>query len=437
MKRLSVLCILILAPLYTQAALSLEVTKGIKGTVPIAVYPFIWQGQGKAVPVKLAAVITADLQNSGKFQVFTNVAAPQTVGQIDLSAWRQRKVNAVLTGEIDAQGNGQYQVHYQLKNVYKMPGQTSQSNKAVFGVDSGTVLAESQFQISGKDLRKTAHQISNQIFSDLIGEPGVFTTHLTFVNVQNLNSRLQYQLMLSDYDGYNPVMIYSSPKPLLTPAWSPDSSQIAFVAFKQGRAVVYLYTIQSKTLRVITNFAGLNSAPAFSADGGSLYLSLSKSGGVNIFKVDLQSGHMTQITHGLAISTSPTFSADGKIMYFVSTRGGNAQVYDKNLKDGVGLRLSFAGEQNLRPVSAANTLVYLQKQGDNYQEVIHKKTGDKPITAKGLVFPGTLAPDASMLVYPMMYQGQRRLILTTLSSGQQMFLPSSGNDLRYPAWSPR
>lgn len=434
MKYLSVLIMVLIFPLYACATVSLKVNKGVKGAVPLAVYPFIWQGQQKKAPIDMASVVANDLQNSGKFQIFSNPAPPQAVGQVNLAAWRERKVNAVLSGQLSAEGNGQYQVHFQLINVFKQPGEQSQTSNAVFGVDSGTVLAEGEFQIQTKNLRQTAHQISNQIFQKLIGIDGVFTTHLAYVQIKKVNNRLQYQLMTADYDGFNPQMIYSSPQPILTPTWSPDGSQVAFVAYQNGHTSVYIDTLSDKSLRLVSNVNGLNSAPQFGPEGKNLFVSLSKGRGINIFEINLQTGKLTQITHGLAISTSPALSADGKTLYFTSTRGGSAQIYDKNLKSRVGVRLSFSGDENMSPVISNNVIVYLQRQGKNYQEVMQTQNGVLPISAKGLVYPGSLSPAALMLVYPMIYQGQRHFLLTTLASGQQHFLPIVG-DVRYPAWS--
>ncbi|MEW8292025.1 MAG: Tol-Pal system protein TolB, partial [Candidatus Thiodiazotropha endolucinida] len=49
------------------AELTIEITEGVEGALPIAVVPFSWQGKG-APPEDIAAVINADLQRSGRFK---------------------------------------------------------------------------------------------------------------------------------------------------------------------------------------------------------------------------------------------------------------------------------------------------------------------------------------------------------------------------------
>ena len=50
-----------------EAQLRIEITSGVERPLPIAIVPFGWQGSGPTAPFDLAAVVTADLGNSGRF----------------------------------------------------------------------------------------------------------------------------------------------------------------------------------------------------------------------------------------------------------------------------------------------------------------------------------------------------------------------------------
>jgi len=427
----------LMMPILSKAALNLEVTKGVKGLTPIGVTPFDWQGAQKTPPVDFEKLITQDLQNSGKFSiVFGNNQLKN--GQPELTRWQQKKVNALLTGSFQDQGNNQYQVQYTLTNVYKNPGSQEMNNSAVFGVDSGAVLAQQHFLVTKDQLRKTAHKIANQVYQKLTGKPGVFLTKLAYVLVTSgPGGRPFYHLVVSDYDGSAPQIVLSSYEPILSPAWSPDARSLAYVAYQNNQAAVYVTNLKSGQRRSIASYAGVDAAPAFSPDGQSLVVALSKDGGVNLYKVNLQSGALTALTNNLSENTSPVFSSDGKALYFTSTQGGEPQIYQFDLSQGAQSRVSFSGIANMDPTAQAGVLAYLQQVNKGiYQVVVNQNGNTIPVSGKGFVYSPTLSPDASMLVYSIYTNGEQRLVLETLSLGQQQLLPGESGAMRYPAWSP-
>ena len=70
MKRLFVLLLSIAAALPALAApLTIEITQGAEGALPIAVVPFAWRGNaGTPPPHEVGEVVAADLGRSGRFK---------------------------------------------------------------------------------------------------------------------------------------------------------------------------------------------------------------------------------------------------------------------------------------------------------------------------------------------------------------------------------
>lgn len=416
-------------PVLALADVNLQVTKGVHGALPIGVEHFVVQGSAKATD--LSSIVADDLENSGQFDVMRADGKTATTDAF----WQQEKVDAVLRGQVNAQGNNQYQVQYVLTATYANPGEKAQDNQVAFGVDSGTVLAEGQFLVSQADLRTTAHRISNQIYQKLLGEKGPFLSRLAFVSVKHLQGdQVQFQLMVSDYDGQNASVVYTSPEPILTPAWSPGGGHLAFVAYNLGRSAVYLDDLKNKSLRVLTQFPGVNIAPRFSGDGKTLYVSLARDAGVNVYALNLASGALTPLTKGLSITTSAV-PVNAQSFYLSSTSGGAPQVYAYNSATRVFSRVSFNGDATMAPDYRAGTLVYLQQNGSDYQIMRLKGNETESVSAKGQIFPGTLSPNAHMMIYGRMVNGQRRLVLASLNSARQVLLPALDGDVRYPAWS--
>ena len=72
---------------------------------------------------------------------------------------------------------------------------------------------------------------------------------------------------------------YRSIVPIMSPAWSPDGSHLAYVTFEQDHAVVYVQSLLTNQRKVVANFRGSNSAPAWSPDGRQLAIVLTRDGG--------------------------------------------------------------------------------------------------------------------------------------------------------------
>jgi len=71
-----VFLILLLASGAAHAALTIEITQGMEGAIPVAVVPFGWSGNTAAAPENLAAIISADLNRSGRIETLADSQWP-------------------------------------------------------------------------------------------------------------------------------------------------------------------------------------------------------------------------------------------------------------------------------------------------------------------------------------------------------------------------
>ena len=86
----------------------------------------------------------------------------------------------------------------------------------------------------------------------------------------------RYTLHVTDADGEGGQVALASPDPIISPAWSPDGKELAYVSFESQKAVVWVQDIATGKRRMLANFRGSNSAPAWSPDGRDLALTLSR-----------------------------------------------------------------------------------------------------------------------------------------------------------------
>ena len=128
-------------------------------------------------------------------------------------------------------------------------------------------------------------------------------------------------LWVADSDGENAQAALSSPEPIISPSWSPDGRQLAYVSFESRKPVIYVHDVASGRRRLLANFRGSNSAPAWSPDGRSLAVTLSRDGGSQLYLISAGGGEPRRLAKTSAIDTEPVFSPDGSSIYFVSDRG--------------------------------------------------------------------------------------------------------------------
>jgi TolB protein len=397
--------------------LELDIVGGRAAALPIAVAPFA----GSAGGTDIAAIIRADLDRSGQFRsmpesdvrAVSAPAAPPTQGaEVQFPAWRAARQDFLVVGRVVDPNR----VDYELFDVARQ--------QRLLG-----------FALNAPASRDIAHQIADRIYEQILGVRGAFWTRMAYVTASGLGRNTRYALVVADSDGANPNTVVRSNQPLLSPAWSPDGSRLAYVSFESGNSAIYVQDLTTGAREVVSAFRGINGAPSFSPDGRRLAMSLSRNGNPDIYVMDLGSRALTRITDQMGIDTEPTWSADGSSLYFTSDRGGRPQIYQVAAGGGGASRVTFQGSYNASPSVSADgkKIAVLQGAGNDYRVALLDRSLGSPQWSR--LSPGpqdespSFAPNGAMLLY-----AARGGVFVVSADGrvrQQLV-----HGAREPAWGP-
>jgi TolB protein len=402
-----------------QAQLSIEITGGGANQIPIGVLRFAGE---EVLPQSISDIVEADLQRSGRFRMLFagNVGPlPSEVAQVNFGDWKIRNADALVIGSLVRLADGRFEARFRL-----------------FDVPKQTQIGGVAFTLSAQQVRATAHRIADIVYEKLTGDRGVFSTRIAYVVKQGS----RYELQIADADGVGAQTALASREPIISPAWSPDGTRLAYVSFENKKPVVYVHSLVSGQRQVVANFKGSNSAPAWSTDGKQLAVVLSKDGGSQIYLIGADGSNPRRITNSASIDTEPFFAPDGQSIYFTSDRGGSPQIYHMSASGGEPARVTFDGSYNVSPrvSSDGKTLIHIARDGGRFQLKsldLASKQGQVLTDGQHDESP-SFAPNGKMILYATQ-TGNRGSLAAVSSDGRvKQRLSVQAADVREPAWGP-
>lgn len=385
--------------------------------MPFSIAPFRLTPE---VPQDIPAIVRANLERTGQLRFVPNRAdILDEMSRPDLGPWRQNGVDALVVGSVTRMPNGVFDVRFRLWDVVKAE-------------DLGGV----RLPVPAADLRLAAHRLSDFVYEKLMGERGVFSTRIAYVS-QNAG---RHQLWVADADGENAQTALTSAEPIISPAWSPDGLELAYVSFEARKPVIYRHEIATGRRRLLASFRGSNSAPAWSPDGRQVLATLTFGGSSQIYSLDASGGTPQRITQTSGIDTEPTFSPDGRSVYFVSDRGGSPQIYRMTPAGQQVARVTFDGNYNISPNISPDGrwMAFISRISGAFKlRIMELTTGAiNTVTDTTADESPSFAPNSRLIMFATKVQGRESLMTTTLDGRIKTRLASVPGQIREPDWGP-
>ncbi|TNF62130.1 MAG: Tol-Pal system protein TolB [Burkholderiales bacterium] len=368
----------------------------------------------------IAGIVRADLERSGLFRhVEPAAGALDENSRPDAALWRDRGADSLVVGSVTRLADGRFDVRFRLWDVVRAQD-----------------LGGLSFPVGATELRLAAHRIADHVYEKLTGDKGVFSTRIAYVT----KVAGRYNLWVADADGQGARSALSSPESIISPSWSPNGAQLAYVSFEARKPVIYAHEVATGRRRLLANFRGSNSAPAWSPDGAQMALALTLSGNAQVYVMPATGGEPRRLTQSSAIDTEPVYSPDGRHIYFVSDRGGSPQIYRMSAQGGDVQRITFSGNYNISPSPSPDgrLLAYISRVNGAFRlHVLELATGRATaLTETSADERPSFAPNSRLIIYATREGSQEALMTTTVDGRIRTRLAGASGDIREPDWGP-
>ena len=415
------LAVLLLAgALPAHAQLTIDVIGGGASQIPITVLPL---GNEQKYEQKISQIVSADLRRSGLFRlgaVGSKRPFPTQVKDVDYAYWRSERAQNLVIGDVVPRSEGKVEVRFRM-----------------FDVGSQEQVLGFSFLVDSRQLRATAHKISDLIYEKLTGDAGVFSTKISYV----VKRGETFELQVADADGYNPQIVHRYDEPIISPQWSPDGTRVAYVSFEKRKAIVYVLNVFDGSRKILAAFSGSNSAPAWSPDAKRLAVTLTKDGVSQLYLINADGSGVRRLTYSQSIDTEPNFSPDGRYLLFTSDRAGSPQIYRMRV-DGSGdpRRMTFEGGYNVTPRHSPDgkSFVFIHRNQRRFNVAVQDiATGQVQILTSGRLDQSpTFAPNGKMILYASEIKGRGILAAVSSDGRVKQRITAQAGDIREPAWGP-
>lgn len=139
-----------------------------------------------------------------------------------------------------------------------------------------------------------------------------------------------HQVFVMDLETRSSHQLTSGSLPAYSPLWSPDGRRMAFASgppWPQGTLDIYVIGIDGTTLTRLTDHPTNDGAGSWSPDSQYIAFDSDRSGSWDLYIMRSDGSEVMRLDTGESGNFDPVWSPDGRYIVFVSTRDGNLELY--------------------------------------------------------------------------------------------------------------
>lgn len=399
-----------------QAQLNVEISGVGASQIPIAIASF---ADETIAPQQVSAIIKADLARSGMFRIIDTGNTMSETSAINFGDWKSRGTEALVVGSVQRLADGRFDVRYKLLDTLK-----------------SSQLSALALAAPAPSTRVSAHKIADDIYEKLIGGRGTFATRVAYVTKVGK----EYRLEIADADGEGTQVALRSNEPIISPAWSPDGTKVAYVSFESKKPVVYVQNLITRQRTILANYKGSNSAPSWSPDGKKLALALARNGLTQVYTINADGEDLRRMTNTNGIDTEPQFSANGQQIFFTSDRSGGPQIYKMSANGGEAQRVTFQGSYNISPRVSPDgkSLAYISRREGRFQLFLLDLSNgqEQRLSDTAKDESPSFSPNGKYIMYATESGRRGTLAVVSVDGRVKHKLTVQAGDIREPTWGP-
>ena len=286
---------------------------------------------------------------------------------------------------------------------------------------------------SGASLRRQAHAFADD-FVQALGRKGIAQTKIAFKGANGSAS----EIYIADFDGHNAQPVTQDNSLVAAPCWVPGHMALYYTSYKLNHPDIFYQNLSSGDRRVFARYGGSNISPAASPDGSQVAMILSKDGWTDLYVGSAGGGMPKRLTISRQDESSPCWSPDGRWICYASKDHERRSLSKISPGGGAGQRIPISlGANPTEPDwSPDGKWIAFTAQYRDFQICVIPAAGGEAVTLTGGE-DASWAPNSRTLVFARREGGRYVLSLLDVPTKQVKDVPriSGSASQSQPSWA--
>jgi len=226
------------------------------------------------------------------------------------------------------------------------------------------------------------------------------------------------------------------------PKWADSSKKYFYYTnLSHGQPQLRKYGVYDRSDKLILTSDGMLVCSDVSDDGKKLLLSMAPKGQPDVYEYDINSKKLKQVTKYSGIDVNAQYMAGGKIA-FISNRLGYPNVFSKKISGQATEQMVYVGKSNSSCTAHGNYIIYKARESSNAfskntfnLHLISTKTDFiRRLTVTGINEHPLFSRDGGTVLFVKKYKNQSSIGVIRLNQNKNYLFPLKGGAIQSIDW---